>query len=89
VRRFGGRRGADPTARPAPNHAVAHDHRFAAASIEAAARGDRDFTLDLGHGPFTACAMRRLEKARLHVQDELRRCGAADTALRHAPPVAG
>ncbi|MEC7947621.1 MAG: glutathione S-transferase family protein [Myxococcota bacterium] len=78
---------------PLFSHARDHYQRFAQASIEAAARGDRTFELDLGHGPFVARSMRRLEKARLHVRDELARCGAADTALAasgalafYAPP---
>ena len=29
------------------------------------------FNLDLGYGPFEARSMKRLEKARLHVQDEI------------------
>ncbi len=69
------------TLQPLFAHAVHHYHRFALASIEAAARGERTFVLDLGHGPFTARAMKRLEKARLHVKDELEQCGTADTAL--------
>tara|TARA_B100001093_G_scaffold489513_1_gene527751 strand:- start:1533 stop:2582 length:1050 start_codon:yes stop_codon:yes gene_type:complete len=48
-------------------------HSFAAHSIAAAGRGEKFFELDLGHGPFVARSMRRLEKARLHVQDEILR----------------
>jgi hypothetical protein len=49
--------------------------------LEAAAAGEKFFELDLGDGPFTARSMKRLEKARLHVQDELQRCGAENSSL--------
>jgi glutathione S-transferase len=56
--------------------------RFAASSIEAADRGEKFFTLDLGDGPFTARSMKRLNKVRQHVGDELQRCNAQDSALQ-------
>lgn len=66
---------------PIIEHAKNNYQAFALASIEAAGRGEKEFTLDLGYGPFTARSMKRLDKARLHVQDELGRAGAADTQL--------
>lgn len=54
-------------------HARANYQAFARASIQAAMRGEKTFDLDLGHGPFTARSMKRLNKARLHVRDELQR----------------
>ena len=52
-------------------HALDNYQRFAMSSIMAAAKGEKYFTLDLGHGEFTARSMRRLDKARLHVQNEI------------------
>ena len=48
--------------------------KFATFSIAAAKANEKFFDLDVGYGVFTARSMKRLEKARLHVQDELRRC---------------
>ena len=45
--------------------------KFAEWSINAALNDKKFFTLDLGYGPFEARSMKRLEKARLHVQDEI------------------
>ena len=55
--------------------------KFAAASINAAQANEKLFDLDVGYGVFTARSMKRLEKARLHVQDELRRCQAGTLPL--------
>lgn len=66
---------------PLFEHALNTYQRFAASSLEAAAAGEKFFELDLGDGPFTARSMKRLEKARLHVQDELQRCGAENSNL--------
>ena len=54
---------------------------FASSSISAAAQGEKYFTLDLGDGAFVARSMKRLEKARLHVQDELLRVSAEKSTL--------
>lgn len=62
-------------------HAVQTYQRFASSSLEAAATGEKFFELDLGDGPFTARSMKRLEKARMHVQDELLSCGAKNSCL--------
>jgi len=67
---------------PLFEHALKTYQRFASSSLEAASRGDTFFELDLGDGPFTARSMKRLEKARLHVQDELQRCGAENSVLK-------
>ena len=64
-------------------------------SLIAASKGDKYFEMDLGDGPFTARSMKRLDKARLHVQDELQRCNAESSNLRStaimdfylAPPI--
>jgi len=56
---------------PILEHARSNYHPFARASIGAAMRGAKTFELDLGHGAFTARSMKRLDKARLHVRDEL------------------
>ena len=42
------------------------------------------FELDLGHGPFTARSMKRLDKARLHVRDELQGMALAGSPLERA-----
>ncbi|MDG0970335.1 MAG: glutathione S-transferase family protein [Porticoccaceae bacterium] len=55
--------------------------KFATFSIAAAKANKKFFDLDLGDGVFTARSMKRLEKARLHVQDELRRCHANSLPL--------
>lgn len=52
-------------------HARSNYQPFAKASIQAAQRGEKTFTLDLGHGDFTARSMKRLDKARRHVRDEI------------------
>ncbi len=59
-------------------HMVKNYHAFALRNVEAAGNGEKEFTLDLGHGEFTAKTMKRLDKARLHVQDELKRVKAWD-----------
>jgi glutathione S-transferase len=69
------------TVMPLFEHAMNTYQRFAASSLEAAAAGEKFFELDLGDGPFTARSMKRLEKARLHVRDELQRCGAENSCL--------
>jgi len=56
---------------PLLEHARGTYHAFARASIAAALKGDKTFTLDIGSGPFTARSMKRLEKARQHVRDEV------------------
>lgn len=56
---------------PLLEHARGTYHAFARASIAAAMKGEKMFTLDVGQGPFTARSMKRLEKARLHVRDEI------------------
>ena len=67
---------------PIFEHALKTYQRFAASSLEAAGKGEKLFELDLGDGPFTARSMKRLEKARSHVQDELLLCGAKDSSLK-------
>ena len=62
-------------------YAINHYQRFAAESIRAAGKGEKFFELDLGDGPFTARSMKRLEKARIHVQDELLRAGSDKSSL--------
>jgi glutathione S-transferase len=59
------------TLMPILEHARNNYHPFATASIQAAMRGEKTFSLDLGHGEFTARSMKRLDKARLHVRDEI------------------
>jgi glutathione S-transferase len=56
---------------PIFDYIIKNYHAFAGASIAAAGRGEKFFKLDLGDGPFVARSMKRLEKARTHVQDEL------------------
>ena len=64
---------------PIFDYIIKNYHAFAGASIAAAGRGEKFFELDLGDGPFVARSMKRLEKARTHVQDELIRanCNSA------------
>ncbi|MDA9625462.1 glutathione S-transferase family protein [Luminiphilus sp.] len=69
------------TMEPLFEHALNTYQRFAASSLEASVTGEKFFELDLGDGPFTARSMKRLEKARLHVQDELQRCAAEGSPL--------
>jgi len=66
---------------PILEHAKENYHPFATASIQAAMRGEKTFNLDLGHGEFTARSMRRLDKARLHVRDELQGAALSGSAL--------
>ncbi len=72
------------TLQPLFNYALNNYQRFAASSLEAAAKGEKYFELDLGHGPFTARSMKRLEKARLHVQDEVLRCEGQNSSLKES-----
>ena len=58
-----------------------HYQVFAFESISASVRGEKTFRLDLGDGPFVARSMRRLEKVRLHVQDELLRAESNKSVL--------
>ncbi len=62
-------------------HAKANYQPFAKASIQAAMRGEKTFNLDLGHGEFTARSMKRLDKARLHVRDEIQGLALAGSPL--------
>jgi glutathione S-transferase len=66
---------------PILEHAKASYQPFAKASIQAAMRGEKTFNLDLGHGEFTARSMKRLDKARLHVRDEIRRLAMTGSVL--------
>ena len=66
---------------PIFDYIVSRYHVFAEASITAAGQGQKFFELDLGHGPFVARSMKRLEKARLHVQDEILRSDCMDTVM--------
>ena len=66
---------------PLFDYAQNHYQVFARSSIEAAAKGEKFFELDLGDGPFVARSMKRLEKARLHVADELKRFGSINSSL--------
>lgn len=52
--------------------------RFATANIAAGLAGEKYYEYDYGFGPTKARTQRRLNKARLHVQDELRRIGAGN-----------
>ena len=54
---------------------------FAFDSFSASVRGEKTFSLDLGDGPFVARSMKRLEKVRLHVQDELVRAESDKSVL--------
>ncbi len=60
---------------------VSRYHVFAEASITAAGQGQNFFELDLGYGPFVARSMKRLEKVRLHVQDEILRSNCISTVM--------
>lgn len=57
-------------------HMVNNYHVFALKNVQAAANGEKEFTLDLGYGEFTVQSMKRLDKTRLHIQDELIRVNA-------------
>ena len=69
------------TLMPILEHARSNYQPFARASIQAALRGEKTFNLDLGHGEFTARSMKRLDKARMHVRDEIRGLALEDSAL--------
>jgi len=66
---------------PILEHAKASYQPFAKASIQAAMRGEKTFNLDLGRGEFTARSMKRLDKARLHVRDEIQRLALTGSVL--------
>jgi glutathione S-transferase len=66
---------------PIFDYIIKNYHAFAGASIAAAGRGEKFFELDLGDGSFRARSMKRLEKARLHVQDELLRANCSSTKI--------
>ncbi|MFK7978082.1 MAG: glutathione S-transferase family protein [Halioglobus sp.] len=70
-----------PSLQPLLDHMVANYQPFARASIVAAQRGEKTFTLDVGRGEFTARSMKRLEKARQHVRDELSGLSLAGSML--------
>ena len=54
--------------------------RFAAANIAAGLRGDKFYDYDYGYGPVNARTQKRLNFARLHVQDELQQMSTQDDA---------
>jgi glutathione S-transferase len=66
---------------PILEHARSNYQPFARASIQAAMRGEKTFEIDLGHGVFTARSMKRLDKARLHVRDEIQRLELGGSVL--------
>lgn len=66
----------EPTLKPLLDHLVAYYHVFATESIKGAVKGEKYFTCEVPSGPITARTMRRLDKSRLHVQNELQRAGA-------------
>jgi glutathione S-transferase len=68
---------------PILEHAKANYQSFAEASIKAAMRGEKTFSLDLGHGELTARSMKRLDKARLHVRDEIRTLSLGGSVLEN------
>ncbi|MFT7285981.1 MAG: hypothetical protein ACI87W_000084 [Halieaceae bacterium] len=49
---------------------------FASANISAGQAGEKYYQYDYGFGPARARTQRRLNRARLHVKDELLRAGA-------------
>ena len=55
-------------------------YQSAPANIAAGLAGDKYYEYDYGFGTTRARTQKRLNLARLHVQDELRRAGAADNA---------
>jgi len=59
-------------------------YRSARANIAAGLAGEKYYTFDYGFGPSRARTQKRLNMARLHVQDELLRAGAARDAGVHA-----
>jgi hypothetical protein len=66
---------------PIFDYIIKNYHAFAGASIAAAGQGEKFFELDLGDGPFVARSMKRLEKARTHVQDELIRANCNSSIM--------
>ena len=66
---------------PIFEYIVTSYHVFAETSIAAAGQGQKFFELDLGYGPFVARSMKRLEKVRLHVQDEILRSNCMATVM--------
>lgn len=66
---------------PILDYARRHYQVFAHKSIAAAGRGEKTFELDLGDGPFVARSMKRLNKARLHVRDELLKASSDQSIL--------
>ncbi len=58
----------------------AESHGAAGANIRAGLAGEKYYEFDFGFGPTRARTQRRLNLARLHVQDELLRAGAAEDA---------
>jgi glutathione S-transferase len=68
----------EPTLKPLLEHLVSHYHIFAGESIKGAVKGEKYFTCEVPSGPITARTMRRLDKSRLHVQQELKRVKAFD-----------
>ncbi|MAJ60083.1 MAG: hypothetical protein CBC48_08890 [bacterium TMED88] len=72
------------TLMPILEHAKSNYQPFARASIKAALRGEKTFDLDLGQGPFTARSMKRLNKARLHVRDEIQNLSLQGSPLERA-----
>ncbi|MBV1881386.1 MAG: hypothetical protein KUG82_07115 [Pseudomonadales bacterium] len=69
---------------PILEHAKKNYHAFALASIEAAAEGKKFFDLDLGHGQCKARSMKRLDKSRLHVQNEIENSQLKDNDLKNS-----
>lgn len=70
-----------PDLQPLLEAAAGTYQAFARASIQAAQRGEKTFALDVGRGEFTARSMKRLEKARQHVRDELSGLSLQSTML--------
>jgi glutathione S-transferase len=58
--------------------------RFAPANIRAGIAGEKFYEYDYGFGPTRARTQKRLNMARLHVQDELQRSGGAANAAVQA-----
>jgi glutathione S-transferase len=55
--------------------------KYVAANIAAAAKGEKYFEYDFGYGTTRARTQKRLNKARLHVRDELEKLDAANPGL--------
>lgn len=68
----------EPSLKPLLEHLVSYYHVFATESIKGAAKGEKYFTCEVPSGPISARTMRRLDKSRLHVQNELERVHAFD-----------